>query len=248
MSGHRCFVEHSRWNTSRIELGAEESHYLIHVLRVNSNTKIKFFDGEGHEAEGRVVIEGKKVWLEEPNIIRNEPPPEVKLCLAIAVLKGQKMDFVVEKATEIGASKIIPFVSEYTVKRPASSESVINRWKKIALNATRQCNGVWLPEIHPVLDYKSAVDYCQKSSLFLIATLACSGKPLREVINQYKKRDIKSQSVILMIGPEGDFTSEEIHLAINHGAIAVNFGKRILRAETAALYGLSVLQYSEIAG
>lgn len=249
MSAHRCFAEQSKWNTSKIELGPDETHYLLHVLRVNNNSKIKLFDGKGREAEGRVIIHGKKVWIAEPSIVRIEQPPEIKLCLAIAVLKCNRMDFVIEKATELGVSTLVPFVSEHTIRRPVNAQSITERWIKIALNATRQCDSVWLPEIYPIADYSSVVNCCKKvSSLFIVATLAYPGRPLHEVIKQYqyKNRNDINKCITLMIGPEGDFSSAELTIALNNGAIPVSFGKRILRAETAALYGLSIIQYDLI--
>lgn len=243
MSAHRCFVEQSKWNTAKIELTPDETHYLLHVLRVNNNSKIKLFDGKGREAEGRVVIHGKKVWIADPSIVRVEQPPKVKLCLTIAVLKSNRMDFVIEKATELGVSTIIPFVSEHTIKRPVNAQSITERWRKIALNATRQCNSVWLPEIYSIADYGNAVNYCKASSLFIVATLVYPGRSLYEIINQYKNRNDINKHISLMIGPEGDFTSEEVTLVLNNGAIPVSLGKRVLRAETAALYGLSIIQY-----
>ena len=252
---HRCHVDPSSWTNDGIRLSAEEAHYLLDVLRIRQGEQVIVFDGRGREAVAQVAPAGapapgagrrsaplRSIALA---VLAERPPrkPAVALTLLQAVPKGARMDWIVEKATELGASVIVPVISERVVLRLAERQrrEKAERWQRIALNAARQCQVGVVPVVREVMDLPAALDLGRKADLFLVGSLQPDARPLREVLR--KKRASPPSSISLLIGPEGDLAPEETREAAAAGAIAVSFGSLVLRVETAALYGLSVLAY-----
>ena len=216
-------------------LSPEESHHLARVLRVQSGQEITLFDGLGGVAEA--TIEAVSKIAIEARISKHWkiPKPGVEIDLIQAVPKPDRWELVLQKAVELGATSIQPVLTQHTEFKPNPKKQA--RWSKIVLNAAQQCEVRWLPQLQPLEKFAAILPTLGNYDLVLIGSLYEGTKPLREVPMAGKLK------VALLIGPEGDFSEEEVAAAVQAGAIPVSFGDRILRTETAAIFGLSVLAY-----
>jgi 16S rRNA (uracil1498-N3)-methyltransferase len=237
----RCFVPPVRLDDDVIELGREEAHHLATVLRAKPGMHVLLFDGQGRRRDGVVQVVGRRqVTVAGSAAVVSIPPPACRLHLYACVAKGKRMDWLVEKATELGAARIVPVISEHTVARPAADdEGPVARWRRIALAAARQCGTAWLPHIERVTSFVAALSGPLSHDVVLAGLLTDDALPLRSVLDSLEAPP--PADVALWIGPEGDFTEAEADALLATGARAVSLGPRVLRAETAALFGLSVL-------
>ena len=224
--------------------GSEE-HHLMNVLRLTTGDTVALFDGRGREAIAKIVTVDDGVGFEIISGVESVcSGPMITLIQALP--KGRRMDLIVEKATELGVSCIRPVTTNRTVvsldarKREKRSE----RWQRIALSAARQCGVNWVPDVLPVSSFREALDHCASFDVLLVGSLRADVRSLRQVMGEIG--DLWSQpsaKVGLIIGPEGDLDREELRAAVDVGGIEVSFGSLVLRVETAALYGISVLVY-----
>jgi len=215
---------------------------LRDVLRVDEGSVVVVFDGQGREAAARLVRgEGAILELALCGASMRHDRPACQFWLAQALPKGRIMDGLVEKAVELGVNKIIPLISERVVMRPAPEKCVerVARWKRIALSAARQCRTPWIPEISAMQSVPEAVAQLSRADVFFVGCTAPDSPSLRAAMEHAASR--RPATIGMMIGPEGDWTDDEMERAIRGGAQPVSFGPLILRVETAALFGLSVL-------
>ncbi len=216
-------------------LSAEQWHHATRVLRVKPGDTVNVFDGRGHEAQARVGEAGKLTILQQSS----SPPLPCRITLAQAIPK-KNMDWIVQKATELGVAGIVPLISERTIKRPSGSPA---RWREIALEACKQCGNNWLPEIHEPMDARAFLAAPGNFDLKLIASLQPDAKPLKQILAESPIRRPGDTSVLILIGPEGDFTPAELAAAKSAGCLPLSLGPLVLRADTAALYALSILHH-----
>ena len=222
-------------------VGAELEH-LRKVLRLRPGDHIIAFDDTGweHEAVIRALHEeqGELEILRSYQAGRESP---LVVTLAVALTKGEKMDYVVEKATELGVQTIAPFVSRYTVPKLDDRRVFqrAERWQKIALSAAKQCGRTCLPAILRVCDYRDLITNRASGALKLLFW----EKEAEQTLKQVHAKEPRVPSVCLVIGPEGGFSVEEAELARAQGYSTVHLGRRVLRAETAAVAALSLVQY-----
>ena len=216
-------------------LSPAESHHLVRVLRIQPGQEITLFDGRGGVADAVIEAVGKSAV--EARISRRwtVPPPAVEIELIQAVPKSDRWELVLQKAVELGATGIQPILTQHTEFKPNQKKQ--ERWDKIVLNAAQQCEVRWLPHLKPLKRMDAVLPTLGEYDLALIGSLYEGTKPFRELDVAGKKR------VALLIGPEGDFSLDEVGAAVQAGALPVSFGDRILRTETAAIFGLSVLAY-----
>jgi len=249
---HRCFVGPAQWSESEAILPEDEEHHLLHVLRAQPGDTVMIFDGRGREAPAEVISapasgtlrrEPARTTLRVTGDIRFTPREKPALVLIQSIPKGKRMDLIVEKATELGVSQILPVISERAVVRLTDSQrrERQKRWQRIALSAARQCGTVWLPEVMMPVALAEFMTAGPSFDLFLVGSLRPPAASLRRVVNRAKGRAL--QRISLLIGPEGDLSPSELEAAVNAGAVEVSFGTSVLRVETAALYGLTVLVY-----
>jgi len=218
-----------------VVLSSEESHHLARVLRVQAGQEITLFDGQGNGADGVIESVGKAAVKVQVSKRWKVPPPAVQIDLIQAVPKPDRWELVMQKAVELGVSNIYPILTQHTEFR--SNEKKTARWNKIVLNAAQQCEVRWIPELHPLEKLSAIIPSLKNYDLVLVASLYEGTKLFRDIPME------RISSVALLIGPEGDFTPDEVEAAVAAGARPVSFGDRILRTETAAIFGLSVLAY-----
>ena len=232
------FVTREALKADLVVLSPEESHHLARVLRVEAGQELTLFDGEGTRAEGVVDTVTKKEVTVRITARETVPPPAVEITLIQAVCKPDRFELILQKATELGIRRIQPVISTHTVNRSKEPEKQLERWQTIVRNAAQQCGTAWLPEFLPVQKFSATA---WNADAVFIGSLHPNAKPFRQVFQGLDRAKIKTAA--LMIGPEGDFTEEEVNAAVAAGAIPVTFGKQILRTETAAIFGLSVMAY-----
>jgi 16S rRNA (uracil1498-N3)-methyltransferase len=237
----RFFVPRKSINHQRATVEGPELDHLRKVLRLGPGDSIIVFDDAGWEHEA--VIRSLSAQAAEIDVLRSfqvERESPLQLTLAVGLTKGEKMDFVVEKATELGVQAIVPFVSAYTVPKldQRKIEKRGERWQKIALAAAKQCRRTRIPEIFPLVNFENMVQQTAGPLNLLFWE-----KEAHQTLKQVHATDPDARSIFLVTGPEGGLSDQEADLARQHGFKAIRLGRRILRAETAAVTAASLVQF-----
>jgi len=232
-------------------LSPEETRHLRDVLRLHPGDEIYVFDGAGREFHCVVEIIAKDSTelrvISEVEPTRPESP--LRLTLAIALLKGEKFDLVIQKTTELGAKRIVPLETERADVRLRDSEDAqkrVTRWRRIALEAAKQSGRAFVNVIsaprplESLLRVSGTEDKGLANSVARIMFSEREGKSLAEAMKSFPERP---KEVVAVVGPEGGWTDEEIELARESGWQVVTLGGRTLRAETAAILAVSLLQH-----
>ena len=238
----RFFVPKKNLGDTHGLIDGQELVHLRKVLRLAPGDRVTIFDDNGWEHEAVIrslnAEQGKVEIVRSYEAARESP---LQVTLGIALTKGEKMDFIVEKATELGVKTIIPFSSSYSV--PQLDEKKImkrtERWQKIALSAIKQCGRTRMPDIRPLWEYRKLVHEASPETLKLIFW----EKEKRQSLYQIHDRYSGVKAVLIVVGPEGGFTVEEAQLAQRHGFETVEIGRRILRADTAAVAAITLVQF-----
>lgn len=211
--------------------------HIVNVLRLRPGSKLTLFGQDGIEYEGEITeINRREVKI----LIKGSKRPETESTLNITLLqgipKGDKMDWIVEKSTEMGVRTIIPVITERSQVRESRK---IQRWQRIADESIKQCGRVKAPEILQPLAFTAAIKLSNNNVLKLIFYEKSKNNLSQKLKNMVQHIDY----ITLFIGPEGGFSGEEVKLAIDEGFIPVGLGPRILRTETAGIVALSILQF-----
>lgn len=235
MQRHRFFAPPSSLFNSRIVLDAEESHHLARVLRLLPGAMVFAFDGDGSEYECEVArVHKDATELQVIARLSNEVESPLQLTLGQAFIKGDKFDWVVQKATELGVTRLVPLLTEHSeFKKAEGRENRLQRWRRIALEATKQCGRRRVPEICEAQRWDS---FCAEQ-----------GNGLRLIFSERQGHHLAgmlhADSVTIAIGPEGGWSEREVAQAETGGFIPVHLGKRILRTETAAIAAVTLVQH-----
>ncbi|MEO6738663.1 MAG: 16S rRNA (uracil(1498)-N(3))-methyltransferase [Chthoniobacteraceae bacterium] len=239
----RFYIPSLAWNPERLALDATESHHAFDVLRMKAGDRATVFDGEGHEAEVELMKQGKSgTELRKISLGKSAPLP-CRITLAQAVPKGKNMELIIEKATELGVGAIAPLMSERTIVRGSEDDHVRKqaKWQRTAVEACKQCGQNFLPRVTQPCTPRALFERNEKFDLMLIGSLQGDAIPLKRVLAETGAK--RPRSVLILIGPEGDFTPAEVSLAKSQGCRPVTLGPIILRTETAAIYTVSVLNH-----
>jgi 16S rRNA (uracil1498-N3)-methyltransferase len=239
----RFYIPPHSWNPDLLVLDPGETHHALDVLRMKAGDRATVFNGQGAEATVELAtVEKGKIALRKIAVGKSAPL-QCALTLGQAIPKGKNMDLIVEKATELGAAAIVPLLSERTVVRAEEGEALVKRdkWQRVAIEAAKQCGQNWVPAVAKPQTPKEFFQAGEKFDLMLIASLQPDSRGLKEVLAELEGK--KLGRVLILVGPEGDFTPAEINLAKNAGCRPITLGPIILRTETAAIYCLSVLSH-----
>jgi 16S rRNA (uracil1498-N3)-methyltransferase len=230
-------------------LDAEQAHHCSDVMRQNVGDMLSVFDGAGAEAKARITaIEKHEVKFE---ILAKAllPQPAHPVWLAQALTKKNAMELILQKATELGVAEIVPLQSDHSVAQvdEEKSDHKLDKWRKLTIEAAKQCGQNWLPKVHAPVTPREFTSSLPKNSLKLIASLQPEAKPLKSALRETLATLKPGTPIVVMIGPEGDFTPAEIGAARAVGFAPVSLGKIILRAETAAFFTLGAISYELMA-
>ena len=228
-----------------VSLSADEARHARDVLRLQPGDEVYVFDGAGKEFRGAVrefSRDGAMLdVLEEVKPARTESP--LNLTLGIALLKGEKFDLVVQKATELGASRVVPVTTsraDVRIRNGDEAKRKVTRWQRIALEAAKQCGRARLMEIEEPVGFTALIDRPAEEGELRLMFAERNGISLADVA-QSSPSDFPK--VFALIGPEGGWADEEIELAGKGGWQIVTLGGRTLRAETAAIAIVALLQH-----
>lgn len=219
-----------------IELAEAPSHHLSKVLRMQVGRELVLFNGEGGEYTADIADINKKhvsVNIKEFSADNNQSP--LQLELAIGVSRGERMDWVLQKATELGVTKITPLITERTEVKLGGerADKKINHWQQTIISACEQCQRNLLPELcEPVL-LQNWLSNCNANMKFVLHHRDNKGLPKRE----------GTSSIALLIGPEGGLSDDEITQAIASNFSPLTLGPRVLRTETAPVAAISIVQH-----
>lgn len=245
----RYFIPPDQFTDETVTITGDDAHHLIRVMRAKPGDTCIVSDGNSREALVRLrAVDAQQVVADVVERLLMENEPSVDVWVAQSLPKGDKMELVIQKGTEIGASRFIPFVSERTVVQLDSKKEGkrLERWQKIAKEAAEQAHRNRVPAVDPVFSWKELLRLATDADAAWICYEKQSVQELRVQIRQAvssRKEKGRRLKLMLIIGPEGGFSEREAEEAEAAGCRAVSLGKRILRTETAAMVGLTCILY-----
>jgi 16S rRNA (uracil1498-N3)-methyltransferase len=230
----RIYLPNTHSVNNQISITADKARYLASVLRCKEGEALVIFNGEGNCFKTKISKVGKKeVIADVLEKFPCNPESPINITLVQSLLKGEKMDLVIQKTTELGVREIVPVVTERSQLKETRKTA---RWQKIAEEASRQSGRTVIPLVHEPVSFQNIF----------------AGNDLKGFIF-YEEGGVRlsvssfilhPSSLFIVIGPEGGFTKEEVELAKEKGLVAASLGKRILRAETAAIAAVTLAQYA----
>lgn len=221
---------------TQIELNEQAAHHLVQVLRHRCGDRLLIFNGKGGEYLAEIIAIGKKsVSIKLLEYRPNNPESNLKIHLGQGIARGEKMDFIIQKAVELGVQAITPLFTQRTnVKLSAEKiDKRLQHWQKVIISACEQSGRTILPQLHEPLSFPNWIKQ-QRTGLRLLLHPQAEHK-----LNQLK---VTEQAITLAIGPEGGLAQEELAHAAEQGFQSLSLGPRILRTETAPLAIISILQ------
>ena len=243
---HRFFLPPVDWQPDSLVLMDSEAHHCRDVLRLKPGDKVVVFDGRGRELTAEITSAGaSQVQLRKLHEAQT-PPLRCRITLGQAIPKGKNMDLIVQKAVEIGAAEIAPILSDRTVVRldEESAASKQAKWQTVAIEAAKQCGQNWLPQVQTPQKLSQFFQEHRRFDLQLIGSLQTDAVHLKKILAEYSaEHGDRPSSVLMLVGPEGDFTPAELSLARSQGCRPITLGPIVLRVETASIYCLSILSY-----
>lgn len=238
---HRFILKPEALRPGRVLLDKKESHHARNVLRVKPGEVVELLDGEG--ARYRAVIAGFDGEHVELSVDRTpeRAPVRPETTLAGAVVRPERMEWMLEKACELGVHGWAPVLTERAVVKLSRErwQAKVARWKKIAQESCKQCGLPRVPDVAEPVPFKQMVGRIADFGLAVLPTLAVPTRSLGEAFSSRPE----AGSLLILTGPEGDFTPKEVSQAVEAGAVPVSLGSLVLRAETAAIYVLSAARF-----
>lgn len=232
----RLFLPPETLASRQTVITGEQARHLSLVLRVSVGDILSVFDGLGNLFTCRVLnVRKKEVTIEQ---IKKEPysvESPVSVFLAQGIPKGEKMDFIIQKTTELGVKKIIPII---TGRSQVQHTHKVDRWRKIAISASKQSGRDTVPYVEEPAGFEEFIAR-QDSGNRIILYEEEKNQSLRRALGDYRR----NSDITLLAGPEGGFSKHEISSALHGGFTSVSLGPRILRSETAPIAALSIIQY-----
>jgi len=218
-------------------LEGDEAKHLAQVLRAKADDWITVFDGLGNYAEAKVLSVSKHRVDLMLDLAESKENPLPEITLAQAIPKGKNMDWIVQKAVELGVSRIQPLVTRHTIVSPDDHKA--EKWRRTALEACKQCAQFTIPVIEAPLLFGEWISTPDPSELKIIASLIGKPENFRETLAAHPDLG----SVTILIGPEGDFSAGETEAALAAGFVPVSLGDLVLRVETATMFSLSAVRF-----
>ena len=239
MTSSRFFIRKASLEGDVVELEGREHHHLSRVARVEAGDRVQLFDEEGTDYDAEVEDVGERGTRLRVLGRKSGDQPRLPVVLAQAMLKSKAMELVIQKGTEIGLAAIVPVTAERSVARVEDkADRKVERWQAIAREAAKQCKNGFPPRISRPCSLEEAVGQDLDGRRFYLSET--EGRDLGEVLRAGPEGGLRSP-VLLLVGPEGGWSRAEEEFMRLRGCEAVSLGKRVLRAETAALCAASAV-------
>ncbi|MFC7336123.1 16S rRNA (uracil(1498)-N(3))-methyltransferase [Haloferula chungangensis] len=232
----RFFLDPTAWGADAALTGDEAKH-CARVMRAQVGDSITVFDGLGRSAVAEILNVSKSHVGLHLGEARHESAPKVRVVLAQAVIKGKAMDWLLQKAVELGVTDIQPLSTRNAVVQ--AGEGKEEKWQRAVIEACKQCGRSRVPTVLPILELEPFLEKSATSSR-LIASLEENARPLKECLSEAGE----GGELIFLVGPEGDFSPTEYAAARESGCLPVSLGTAVLRSETAGIYCLSAAAYA----
>jgi 16S rRNA (uracil1498-N3)-methyltransferase len=244
MQLHRFYLPPPNCRGDVLQLDGREAHHALRVLRLKASDEALVLDGAGNEficVVENAGRDGLSLRVEKRNFA---PPPPCPITLVVGIPKGKIIEGIIQKSVELGARTIVPLLTERVITRldEKSAGEKREQWRQVAIEAMKQCGAAWLPEIKMPATIEHFLARKEKAELQLVGSLQKERQHPREVFREFEQANSRlPQSAAVWIGPEGDFTTDELKSIQNAGAQPISLGQLVLRVETAAIYCLSIL-------
>ena len=243
---HRFYLPPAECTGPHLWLTDREAHHALHVLRLRDKDELIVLDGECQKLHCR-ILETRRDRLKLEVLNRESAPPlPYSITLAQAVPKGKLFEEIIEKATELGAHRIVPLLTQRTIGKfdQQEQEHKVTKWRLTAIEAIKQCGSAWLPQVEAPMSVERFAAEQSTIELALVGSLAPDARHPRIYFNQFRAtRGATPKSLSIAIGPEGDFTPDELQALESAGAKPITLGPLVLRTDTAAIYSLSIINY-----
>jgi 16S rRNA (uracil1498-N3)-methyltransferase len=243
---HRFHLPPDQCRGGELILTDNEAHHALRVLRLRAGDAVIVLDGAGGEYAGHVAgLDKRSVRLSIGSRV-TVPPPPCAITLVQAVPKGKIFESIIHRATELGVQRIVPLLTSRVVMQldDEQRDHKIAHWRATAVEAIKQCGSRWLPRIEPPMTPATFLQRAEAFDLSLIASLQPGSRhPHESFAALHAQNRFPPRTLCMWIGPEGDFSPEEVTLIESAGARPVTLGPLVLRVETAAIYCLSILNY-----
>jgi 16S rRNA (uracil1498-N3)-methyltransferase len=243
---HRFHLPPEQCRDDSLHLTGREAHHAFDVLRVRRGEQVTVLDGDGHEFLCEVGNSSREILQLAVVEKKMATPLSCQITLLQAIPKGKVFESVIQKATELGASRIVPILAERVVTKLDEEDAAekTGKWRQVAIEAIKQCGSPWLPRVELPQTPAQFIARAETFDLPFVAALDGERRHPREYFRQFvAKHKRQPTSACVWIGPEGDFTSGEINQIKGHSALPITLGPLVLRAETAATYCLSIINY-----
>ena len=242
---HRFYISPQDINDRQVRLDLEQSRHIDKVLRLGPGERVIVFDGLGREYE--IQLSGLHDGRVEGEIIRMLPQsvePSFMINLVQGIAKGEKMDFIIQKAVELGTAAIYPFFSQHAVVKLEKERAVKKqeRWQAIAREACKQCRRSRIPNVHQPCSLQTIMEIINGNPAVMLYENE-TRQGLKEWLAEKRPSLTGEKELFLMIGPEGGFAPSEVEMARTRGVMTAGLGPRILRTETASLAALTIVLY-----
>ena len=243
---HRFYLPPESCGSGVLRLEGREAHHAANVLRLKRGELATVLDGVGNEYLCAVESCSRHAVALAVSLKNFAPPPPCSITLLLAVPRGKIIESVIQKAVELGARRVVPLLTEHVVTRLDDEDAAGKRgkWQQVAIEAIKQCGAAWLPRIEAPTTIAAFLAQRPAFDLALVGSLQAKRRYPRECFQEYQARHGRPpQTVGVWIGPEGDFTPDELQAIEAGGAQPISLGRLVLRVETAAVYCLSILNY-----
>ena len=243
---HRFYLPPESCRGHLLRLDGREAHHALHVLRLKRGERVTVLDGAGNEFLCAVETAAKDSLALAMQEKKSTPAPPCSLTLLVAIPKGKIIESIIQKAVELGAHRIVPLLTERVITQldGDGAESKREKWQQVAIEAIKQCGATWLPRVEAPVPISEFLARGEKIELSLVGSLQTERRHPREWIQEFQRQHGRlPHNAGAWIGPEGDFTLEELRTIEAAGAKPITLGSLTLRVETAAIYCLSFLNY-----